>query len=115
MSTRSRVVHLQPAARAARSNATWWQIYRGRLQSVIGRLMQRFRVPGFVRDIEFHDAATGYDVSVATGELFTRITLNGRDFYFRRSDGRYDGSGSTCGWNRGGEPPTPTPRHGLQA
>jgi hypothetical protein len=73
--------------------------------------MQWLHVPGFVRDVEFHDAVTGYNISVTTGDLFTRITINGRDFYFRRTDGHYDGAGFAGLWAKApvgsGSEPTP--------
>lgn len=63
----------------------------------IGRLLNRLRVPGCIRPVEFIDETTGRHIKVTTGSLFTRISVDGRDYYFRRISGRYDGSGMGCG------------------
>jgi hypothetical protein len=60
-------------------------------------ILNRAGLPGAVQDVEINDELTGQQVSVRVRALFTRISVNGRDYYFRRLSGRYDGTGSSCG------------------
>jgi len=82
--------------RPASKGATRFQILRSRLSVTLGLLLQRFRVPGAVRDSDIDDSEIGYRIRVRTGPLFTRININGRDYFFCRYTGRFDGTGSGC-------------------
>jgi hypothetical protein len=55
------------------------------------------RCPGVVAPVEIHDELSGTDLAITVGPLLTKISVNGRDFYFDRFSGRYDGTGSGCG------------------
>lgn len=79
--------------RAASTAATNAQIWRGRAKEALGRLLNRLGMPGAVRDTHFQDALTGDQIEVEVGELFTRLSVNGRDYYFNRITGKFDGSG----------------------
>ena len=68
-----------------------------RLREAIGRLLTRLRLGGMVREIELTDELTGQKVEIRVNTLFTRISLNGRDYYFDRMTGRFDGTGVGCG------------------
>jgi hypothetical protein len=54
----------------------------------------RLRAPGAIRDAEIKDALTGQAVSVVVGVLYVRISVDGRDYYFDRVTGRFDGTGA---------------------
>lgn len=88
------VLSMKPRPKVAEQGATIWQIWRGRIVIVLGRVAGKLRLPGLVRDAEIQDPITGQHVSIAVGPLFTRITVDGRDYYFRRFSGRLDGAGS---------------------
>jgi hypothetical protein len=47
--------------------------------------------------VEVNDAITGHRIQVKAGTLFTCITVNGRDYYFHRLTGKFDGTGSCVG------------------
>ena len=68
-----------------------------RIRELMGSLLNRLGVPGFVRPVEFTDKLTGRTIQIDTGPLFTRVCVDGRDYYFKRLNGRYDGSGMGCG------------------
>ena len=80
--------------RAAPTDASWWDVMRERLVQQLGRLLRRVGVPGAIQNIELADKHTGQQVSVHVGELYVRLTVNGRDFYFNRFTGHFDGTGS---------------------
>jgi hypothetical protein len=80
--------------RAVEANATRFTIWRLRLPMLLGRLAMACGLPGAMRDTEINDELTKMHVTVRLGVLFTRITVNGRDFYFNRFTGRFDGTGS---------------------
>ncbi len=66
------------------------------LRLTIGRILARFGFPGAVGDADILDELTGQNIRIRVGPLFTCIKANGRDFYFCRFPGRFDGSGSGC-------------------
>lgn len=76
--------------------STKWQILRGRFRETVGRLMTKLRAPGAIRDTEIDDTLTGQNIRIRVGYSFTRITIDGRDYYFDRLTGRFDGTGSGC-------------------
>jgi hypothetical protein len=80
--------------RAAAVGATRVDILKGRLRERLGRLLNRMGAPGVIRDMEVNDKAAGHTVAVAVGDLFVKLTVNGRDYYFDRVTGRFDGTGS---------------------
>ena len=56
----------------------------------------RLRLPGAVRPCEIEDPVTGDRISISVGPRFTRLAVNGRDYYFERVTGTFDGTGSGC-------------------
>lgn len=71
-------------------------ILRGRAWLACARLLNALGVPGALRSAEIEDTATGQRLAITVGPLFTRVSVNGRDFYFDRITGRYDGTGMGC-------------------
>ncbi|KKN61937.1 hypothetical protein LCGC14_0517060 [marine sediment metagenome] len=78
------------------NNATKWQIWRGRARGSFGRLLCLIKFPGFVEDIDINDSVTGQQLTVSSSPYFTRISVNGRDYYFDRLTGKFDGTGMGC-------------------
>lgn len=72
-------------------------IYLGRARELLGRLLNKVGVPGAVRNVHIKDALTGQEIDVHVSALFTRISVNGRDYYFTRATGKFDGTGMGCG------------------
>lgn len=83
--------------RPVSDGATKFDVLRGRAAELSGRILNRLRVPGAVRDAKIKDALTGQEISIHVGELFTRINVDGRDYYFNRVSGKFDGTGMGCG------------------
>src|ERR1700688_379440 len=81
--------------RAARAGATRSQILFGRFRGWAGRLCNRAGLPGAVQPMEIIDKLTGQHVAVSVGELFVCLSVSGRDYYFDRISGRFDGTGSS--------------------
>ena len=77
--------------------ATCWHIFRGGVVWNIGKLFRWLGVPGALRNVEISDDVSGQRISISVGVLFTKITVNGRDYYFRRFSGLFDGTGSSLG------------------
>jgi hypothetical protein len=78
----------------ARSGATAIDITKGRLREWLGRLANRLGAPGAIQPTEIRDQVTGQQVTVAVGALSVRLTVDGRDYYFDRLSGRFNGTGS---------------------
>ena len=86
-----------PAARVshpARDGATTIDIARSRVKAGVGRLLNKMRVPAAIQPVEIVDKVTNQHVAVAVDELFVTVSVNGRDYYFDRITGRFDGTGS---------------------
>lgn len=75
------------------NGATTATILRGRLRRLVGSLFNRVGIPGAVSDIEINDDLTGQQVSIKRDAYFTVISVNGRDYNFKRLTGKYDGTG----------------------
>jgi len=69
---------------------------RARGRQLVGSVLSHLHVPGAIADAEIDDEVSGHRIEVKTEGLFTRIRVNGRDFYFDRITGRFDGTGSGC-------------------
>lgn len=74
---------------------------RSRLRDIIfqfpNRLLTLINAPGFVAPIDFADKVTGDYIHIRVTSRFTVITVNHRDYWFRRLTGKFDGTGySVC-------------------
>ena len=67
-----------------------------RVRRLLGKTLNRAGAPGAVEEIDIEDPVTGNRVTIGVSGLYTRISLNGRDYFFRRISGRYDGTGQGC-------------------
>ena len=72
------------------------RIWLGRVKAWAGNLANRLGLPGTIRPLRYLDPLTGCLIEVRVGNLFTVISVDGRDYYFRRFSGRFDGTGSGC-------------------
>ncbi len=82
-------------SRAPRDGATMIDVLGSRMRMGIGRLLNRLGVPAAIQPVEFTDETTKQHVAVAVDDLFVRLSVDGRDYYFDRLTGRFDGTGST--------------------
>jgi hypothetical protein len=76
--------------------ATSCQILYGRIQVALGQMLNRLGVPGVIREATIQDELTGQHIQIQAGVLFTRVSVNGRDYYFHRLTGKFDGTGMGC-------------------
>jgi hypothetical protein len=92
----TRILRFPTPPAAPTTGARWIDRWRGRCREAVGRLLRRLRVPGVIRACELTDAVTGQHVAVNVGTLYVRVTVDGRDYYFDRFTGRFDGTGMGC-------------------
>ena len=65
------------------------------LRKILGRILQWLRVPGFVGTAEYRDPESGDLVlKIRTSPRYTIIEAAGREFYFLRESGKFDGTGA---------------------
>jgi len=70
----------------------------GILKQWLGWLVNGLGIPGFVHDADYRSRKLAAHVKVRRRRLFTIVSVNGLDVYFRRLTGRLDGVGlSTTG------------------
>lgn len=70
----------------------WFRVrmaFRYGLHRVIGR-----RLPGAIRPFEIHDKLTGQHLRITVSGMYTILHIDGRDYYFWRWSGGFDGTGS---------------------
>ena len=79
--------------RPASIGASWMDVTVSRAKELLGRLLNRLRIPGPVRNNTIEDALTGQRIEIHVGVFFTRISVNGRDYFFHRVSGKFDGTG----------------------
>lgn len=60
------------------------------------RVCLLLNLPGVVQPIDYPDMVTGDRIRVQVGKRFTVISVNNRDYYFKRFTGRFDGTGYVC-------------------
>ncbi len=91
----------RPTVARASWAANWRSRARGlvgaRARHLLGACLNRLGAPAAVQNTRVHDPVAGRTFEVDVGTLFTRISVDGRDFYFNRLTGRFDGSGTGCG------------------
>jgi hypothetical protein len=63
----------------------------------VGNLLIRLRAPGAIRQTEFRDRVGGDHLAVSIGPLFVRVSVNGRNYFFDRFTGKFDGTGTGSG------------------
>lgn len=80
--------------RAARVDASKLEILVGRFRQWVGRVLNRAHAPGAIRTMDYEDKLAGQHIAVSVGELYTCVSVNGRDYYFDRLTGKFDGTGS---------------------
>ena len=96
MDTLAKIIPLRRPGIPARYGATVWQVASGRLREWIGNLANRLRVPAIVRPAVIEDEVTRQTIVIEPGHLVTRISVDGRDYYFGRFSGRFDGVGMSA-------------------
>jgi hypothetical protein len=78
------------------TGASVMSAWKARIMEWWCRILNLLGIPGAIRDAAIDDQLTGQIIRVRVGVLFTRISVNGRDYYFRRISGRFDGTGAGC-------------------
>jgi hypothetical protein len=68
---------------------------KAELRYFLGSALNWTRLPGMVQPIETYDRLTKTHIKVVTLSLFTVISVGKNDYFFRRLDGKYDGSGTS--------------------
>ena len=78
-----------------RSPLTRWRLrLTDAIWLALGKALRR-AVPGAIRNLDYHDELTGQHIRVKVGLLYTCISVDGRDYFFRRYSGRFDGTGTS--------------------
>lgn len=62
--------------------------------TMLGRLLHWLRVPGFVQPFEYRGESSGQMVSVRISPRYTILSIDGKEFFFRRETGAFDGTGA---------------------
>lgn len=78
------------------SRASYVDILQGRLRRLFGKILKSLRIPGAICDYHIIDPVSRQTIDIRVGDLFTKISVNGRDYYFHRLTGKYDGAGTGC-------------------
>jgi len=60
---------------------------------MIARLLERFHLPGLIKPFAFSDEQSGRRIAVRTSSLYTILTVDEKEYYFRRQNGSFDGTG----------------------
>ena len=58
-----------------------------------GQLCSLLHLPGFIQAMDYADMVTGDRIIIHIGRRYTVITINSRDYWFRRISGKFDGTG----------------------
>lgn len=64
-----------------------------RFRALVGRILQKMHIPGFVSDTTCNDLVTGDQIRIINSPLAVCISINNRDYYFDRFTGKFNGTG----------------------
>lgn len=78
------------------SGASRKEIFVGRIRELAGEFLLKRKIPSFIDDCSIEDRLTGQRIEICNGVLSTKITINGRDYYFDRFTGKLTGTGLGC-------------------
>jgi hypothetical protein len=76
----------------ALAHASSVDILRVRFRILVGKALTSLRIPGAIRDQKINDPVTHHLIDIRVGDLFTKISVDGRDYYFHRLTGKFDGA-----------------------
>lgn len=77
-------------------NASRLDILKSRLRQFAGKILGQANAPGLIAPTTISDSYSGQRIEVKVGIICTRISVNGRDYYFSRLSGKFNGTGSGC-------------------
>ncbi len=77
-------------------NASRLDILKSRVRQFVGKILGRVQAPGLIASTTINDSFSGQRLGIKVGPICTRISVNGRDYYFSRLSGKFDGTGSGC-------------------
>ena len=95
-SIRNLFVKYFPSFSYAAHDVSYIDMLQGEARRLFGQLLNSLRIPGTVRDFKIADPVNNQIISISVGDSFTRISVNGSDYYFNRLTGKYEGKGT--GW-----------------
>ena len=92
----STIVPFPRQAHCSVENASRLDILKSRVRQYLGMILGRVQVPGVIASTTIYDSFSGQKLEIKVGVICTRISVNGRDFYFSRLSGKFEGTGSGC-------------------
>jgi hypothetical protein len=60
---------------------------------LLGRILQWLRLPGFIKPFVYRDES-GSVISVRTSPRYTILAIDGKEYFFIRETGKFDGIGA---------------------
>lgn len=61
---------------------------------LLGTLFEKLGLPGLVKPFRYYDGETGQVIEIKTSPLYTKLSVGGKEFFFIRESGKYDGFGA---------------------
>ena len=105
--THSKIVKLQPkpVGHPTAAGASWLDIQRSRVQMAFHKMLNKLGVPGVdfsdfsskhgvavIRPFDYEDPENGESISLTVSPLYSKLTINGVEYYFIRETGEFDGT-----------------------
>lgn len=88
------VKYLSSSSCAAWDVSYYVDMLQGEARRLFGQVLNSLRIPGTVRDYKIADPVNQQIITISVGDCFTRISVNGSDYYFNRLTGKYEGKGT---------------------
>jgi len=85
-----------PSFSYAADDVSYVALLQGEARRLFGHVLNSLRIPGPVRAYKIADPVNNQIITISVGESFTRISVNGSDYYFNRLTGKYEGRGTGC-------------------
>lgn len=71
-----------------------WSKVGSRLRGIAGRILESVHVPARIREFEYIDPVTNETVYLSTGARYSVLHVGGKQYFFERLTGRFDGTGA---------------------
>lgn len=64
------------------------------MRRILGHLIHNLRIPGLIKPFQYRDPNDGSIISIRTSPRYTILTVGGKELFFIRETGKFDGTGA---------------------
>jgi len=89
---RSENINIMANSAVSTNEVSLWIRIRSKVRYVAGLLLEKSHSPARIKEFEYIDPITNEIVYLSTGARYSVLHVGGKQFYFERVTGRFDGT-----------------------